>query len=386
MNPQEGKVPRLPSVLSHECLVCGTALSGPAGLVLRAVGVSRSGRNPNVCNRCDTHLEEGSVKEITVLFADLSGFTGLTGSLGPEGIHQVVDTFLRMATESIVRRGGFIDKYIGDAVMAFFNVPLRRENHPAMALEAALEIQSQMAALSKQFGLTLKATAGISKGYARVGRLGSGDAKDYTAIGDVVNLAARLQAAARPGEVMADASVYQAAAAGTEKLEGELITLKGFAEPVEAFRFLSMGPPPAPAPRERRDRGSFLGIGALAFAAIGAPCAAAAAFGPLALLLGIGTAASGIAGAATSGNHGLDSPMIRIPLLGLAVIGALVNLAAVFHARKLAFRAVARGAYIPPTRREARITWWVACLSLAALALVIAEALSHHFLMHHPWP
>lgn len=78
-------------------LVCGTVLSGAMSVVFRTVGIKRSSRNPNICTRCSTHIEEGRLAEITVLFADLSSFTELTHDLGAERTHEVVDAFLGLA-------------------------------------------------------------------------------------------------------------------------------------------------------------------------------------------------------------------------------------------------------------------------------------------------
>jgi adenylate cyclase len=367
-------------------VVCGTTLSGAAGLLLKAAGVSRSPRNPNVCTRCNAHLEEGRIVELTVLFADLSGFTELTGTLGAEETHRVVDGFLKMASEVIVNHGGFIDKYIGDAVMAFFNVPIRREDHAFRALLAALELQSKMPIFSKATGYALLCTVGIATGHARLGRLGSTLARDYTVLGEAVNLAARLQGKARPGEVLLDGSAYAQVAEAFPGVEREDLALKGFPAPVGAHRFLESGPKPPPEPPERpKRRSALLSLSSLAFALLGAPCAAAAVLGPLALLLGIGSAAGAAAGA--SGHHlGLDSPAIRLPLLALATLGAVANLAAAWHSRRLGARAHASGNFAPPTRWERCRTRLAVALSLAALAVVLAEELAHKFLMHHPWP
>src|SRR5688572_29045352 len=220
-----------------ECIICGAALAGPLGYLFRLVGINRSARNPNLCNRCNTHVEEGRVVELTVLFADLAGFTSMTRQLGPERTHQVVDAFLKSATYALVRHGAFIDKYVGDAVMAFFNAPIRYEDHGARAVAAALEIEGEMPALSERFGIDLRAAIGVASGWAHVGRLGSGDGKDYTAIGDVVNLAARLEGQARGGEVVVDEPVYRQVAAQYPDLRSEQVDLKGFGEPVDAYRF-----------------------------------------------------------------------------------------------------------------------------------------------------
>src|SRR5439155_8851137 len=138
--------------------------------------------------------------EITVLFADLSSFTELTHDLGAERTHEVIDAFLRMATDVLVKHGAFIDKYIGDAVMALSNVPIRYEDHARRAIITAGELQSALETLGLRFGLSLEASVGISTGYARVGRLGSEDSKDYTAIGVEVYFAARLHRIVCAGE------------------------------------------------------------------------------------------------------------------------------------------------------------------------------------------
>src|SRR5207249_8048979 len=136
-----------PSSSSHllaQCSICGTPLSGAMSVVFRIVGIRRSPRNPNICTRCSTHVEEGRLVETTVLFADLSSFTELTHDLGAERTHEVIDAFLRMATDVLVKHGAFIDKYIGDAVMALFNVPIRYEDHARRAILAATELGSTL--------------------------------------------------------------------------------------------------------------------------------------------------------------------------------------------------------------------------------------------------
>jgi Adenylate and Guanylate cyclase catalytic domain len=121
------------STFPPQFAICGIALSGPWSFPFRAVGITRSSRNPGLCSRCGAHIEEGHVVEITVIFADLCSFTEMTHDLGPERTHEVVDTFLRMASDILVKYGAFIDKYLGDAVMALFNVPLRHRDHPKHA-------------------------------------------------------------------------------------------------------------------------------------------------------------------------------------------------------------------------------------------------------------
>src|SRR5437660_8135240 len=247
--------------LSAQCSVCGTLLSGAMSIVFRTFGIRRSPRNPNICTRCSAHVEEGRLVEIRVLFADLSSFTVLTHDLGAERTHEVIDAFLRMATDVLVKHGACIDKYIGDAVMALFNVPIRYEDHARRAIIAAGELQSALETLGSRFGLSLEASVGISTGYARVGRLGSEDSKDYTAIGDVVNLAARLQGKAGAGEILLSEDSYVKHSAEFPEATAEQVLLKGFREPVIAYRLHGQGDtrPANDSPRNSGQRKDQLG-------------------------------------------------------------------------------------------------------------------------------
>ena len=203
--PLEIKTP----LLAPNCLVCGLPLVGLTAVFLRWRGIRRSPRNPNICTQCGAHLEEGRLLEMTVIFADLSSFTEMTGQLGATTTYSVVDEFLRLASTTFTSHGAFIDKYIGDAVMALFNVPIKRADHAAAAVAASAKLQELLPELSARLGVQLQASIGIASGFARVGRLGSDDIKDYTAIGDAVNQAGRLQAQAGPTEILVSHDVYR---------------------------------------------------------------------------------------------------------------------------------------------------------------------------------
>lgn len=363
--------------LARECKVCGTVLSGPGAVVLRLAGIARSARNPNVCTRCNTHFEAGELREVTVLFADLSGFTALTHEVGPERTHAIVDAFLRRASEAVVAEDGAVDKFIGDAIMAVFNVPIARSDHALRAFRAAQAIQASMPSLSEQFGRPLQATVGMARGHARLGALGG--PVDHTLLGDVVNLAARLQGQARPGEVVLDEEVQ----AGLDGQGGAMaearIQLKGFPEPVTFYRSGSGGPVSTleaggggTAPR--------LGFGAVAFALLGAPCAAVTALSPVALWLGIGTAAG--AGSVSLFAF-LDRPWIRVPVMILAALGAVANLAAAHRASRLR-RTLPRGGFLPPSNTDRRRSRWALALSGLTLLILLAELLAHAHLHPHP--
>ena len=376
-----------PSDVAPQCVICGTALDGPLGYLFKLVGIGRSARNPNLCTRCGTHAEEGRVVELTVLFADLTSFTELTHRLGPERTHEVVDAFLKSATYILVRHGAFIDKYVGDAVMAFYNAPIRYEDHAARATMAALELQREMPRLADHLGLELSASVGVASGWAMVGRLGSGDGKDYTAIGDVVNLAARLEGQARGGEVVVDARTYADIAEALPDASPEILLLKGFPEPVAAYRLGgSEGGHAAPdtlaLPHVESGRRA-LSVGAVIFAILGAPCAAVGLIGPAAVVVGVGSLFGSLG---TSALPFLDSSPVRIPLLTVATLGALANLYTAWHAHRLRHAAAAGGELVGMTRLEWRRTVMVLVLAVLTLLVVGFELYAHQFITHHPWP
>ncbi len=366
------------SNLSPQRAICGTALSGPLSLPFRAVGIRRSSRNPNLCSRCDAHIGEGRLVEVTVVFADLSSFTELTQDLGAERTHEVVDAFLRMASDILVRHGGFIDKYVGDAVMALFNVPLRHADHPKRAVFAASELESGLKNLREHFRLELQASVGIATGWARVGRLGSEDSKDYTAIGDVVNLAARLQGKARPGEIMVGEECYKQVANDFPDLQGEILNVKGFREPVTAYRIYARADKPLPKDSFGQTPSRTISVGSVIFGILGAPCAVTALISPLAVALGFGTL-FGLSGALIY----LDKSAIRIPILILALLGALANLYTLRHARSLRLRAIAEGKEEIGlmTALERRRTFLVLGSSIGAILMVVFEIVAHR-IMH----
>ena len=363
------------SRLSAQCRVCGTLLSGAMSVVFRTVGIKRSSRNPNICTRCSTHIEEGRLAEITVLFADLSSFTELTHDLGAQRTHQVIDAFLRMASEVLVKHGAFIDKYIGDAVMALFNVPIRHEDHARRAILAATELESALQSLGARFGLALEISVGIATGYARVGRLGSEDSKDYTAIGDVVNLAARLQGQAGAGEILIGEESYAKHSTDFPEATSEQLRLKGFREPVMAYRLHGKGdtrPANDVLETEMREKTS---LGAIIFGILGAPCAISTLIGPLAVAFG----ASGLFGL-TAALVFLDQSIIRVPILILTTLAATANLYTLWHARKLRTEAKVGAHLAAMTTLEKRRTLLVLGASLATLGIVAFEIIAHiHF-------
>jgi class 3 adenylate cyclase/tetratricopeptide (TPR) repeat protein len=179
----------------------------------------------------------GERRQVTVLFADISGFTSLSAELGAERTHMLLDTYFRTVDEIVVSFGGTIDKHIGDSVMAVFGAPVAHDNDPERAARAALEVHAAMAATSEAGGHALKVHIGIASG--QVVASGVGGDQHYTMTGDSVNLASRLTDAAGPSETLVSKTVFRAIEGRFEAEDCGSLSLKGIAEPVSAFRLKS---------------------------------------------------------------------------------------------------------------------------------------------------
>ena len=172
----------------------------------------------------------GTVKEITTLFVDIRGFTAFSECTPPEKVVEIVNKYLGLTSRSIQENGGTIDKYIGDATMALFNAPNDVPNHALCAVKAAWAMKQGSVALHKEileeFGIDLQFGIGINTGVAVVGNMGSDFRMDYTAIGDAVNTAARLESNAAKGEIVISDSTYQLAKEHIEATELGYLMLK----------------------------------------------------------------------------------------------------------------------------------------------------------------
>ena len=140
----------------------------------------------------------GERRELTMFFSDLQGFTTISENLEPQELTALLNDFLSLISDVILKSGGTIDKYEGDAIIAFWNAPVEVQNHAAVALEAALTCQNILSAHEQAFtkrtgGRPLKMRIGINTGIAVVGNMGSNNRFDYTMLGDAVNLSSRLE-------------------------------------------------------------------------------------------------------------------------------------------------------------------------------------------------
>jgi class 3 adenylate cyclase len=181
-------------------------------------------------------------RTVTVLFADLSGYTAVAETLDPESVKRQLDRILGRLGEEVRAHGGYVDKFIGDNVMAIFGAPVAHGDDAVRAVRAGLAMQAAMGEvnepLTRQYGVTFQLCVGVNTGEVLAGYVGD----SYTVIGDTVNVAARLQAAARPGSVTVGETTYRATREDVafSALEQPL-TLKGKAEPVHAWEALTGG-------------------------------------------------------------------------------------------------------------------------------------------------
>lgn len=154
-----------------------------------------------------------------------------------EKIAPMVQEFYRISSDIIIGHNGMVDKFMGDACMALFNVPIKYEDHVAQAVMAGTEIQLALPKINARFGdeTVLQVGVGITTGFALVGLMGSRNPSDYTAIGDVVNVASRLQGQAAPGEIIVTEEAYEAVRSAFPNAKRQQYELKGISEPVVGY-------------------------------------------------------------------------------------------------------------------------------------------------------
>lgn len=178
-------------------------------------------------------------KRITILFADVSGYTAMSESLDPEDVTTIMNRLFDALTQEINHYGGTIDKFSGDAVMALFGAPEALENHEEMAVRTALGMQTALAEFNTQLqrerGITLRLRIGLHTGEVLAGWVGGGAARSYTVMGDAVNLASRLEHACPVGRVMISADTARSLHPIFDLEPPRQVTVKGKSEPVTVY-------------------------------------------------------------------------------------------------------------------------------------------------------
>lgn len=215
------------------CKVCYSPFRGPGGILLRFTGFAPSRKNPNFCNTCFEKAPQGGIElEVGVMFADMRGFTALSETMPADRVAALVNRFYAAATDVLIKHDGIIDKMAGDEVMALFIPHFVGPNYVREMVRAAVELLEAVQPPGEAAWCPLG--IGLDAGAAFVGNVGAGDVKDFTAIGDVVNTAARLQSQASAGQIVMAASVYEQVGELFPAAAAVDLELRGKAEPVRA--------------------------------------------------------------------------------------------------------------------------------------------------------
>jgi adenylate cyclase len=214
--------------LPHDprCKFCQNPFAGFGGKLVGLMGRKPSRKNPNLCQYCFDNLPSGGIEiDIGVVFADVRGSTSMGEQSTATEFAGRLNQFYATATDVLIHHDGIVDKLIGDEVMALFISGLAGQGYRRKAALAALDL----AAAVDDLPVGVAANAGI----AFVGNVGSGTVMDFTALGDAVNVGARLQSHASPGEVVLASDLYALVADDHPGARSERVDVRGRDEPVD---------------------------------------------------------------------------------------------------------------------------------------------------------
>ncbi|MGZ4183987.1 MAG: adenylate/guanylate cyclase domain-containing protein [Solirubrobacteraceae bacterium] len=218
----------LPS--APRCKLCSNPFGGVGGRVLRVAGFRPSRKNPNLCTRCCDSLPAGGAEvDIAVLFADIRGSTGLGEQTVATDFAALLNRFYATATQTLLQHDAVIDKLIGDEVMAFFVHGITGANYRRRAVEAGIGLLRAVG-YGTDSGPWIELGVAVNAGVAYVGNVGS-DVVDFTALGDPVNVAARMQQSAAAGELLVADGVDDGLAAGAPR---RTLAVRGREQSVDA--------------------------------------------------------------------------------------------------------------------------------------------------------
>jgi adenylate cyclase len=223
------------------CRLCRAPYGGMGGRVMRRFGYGPSRKNPTLCSTCFEKAPLGGVElEIGVLFADVRGFTSMSESMEPTRVAALLNRFYEAAT-TILSRSAIIDKLVGDEVMALYLPHLLSGDHwEDDMLRDARDLLTAVGYGDTAEEPWLRVGVGLDVGPAYVGNVGSGEVKDFTALGDVVNTASRLQSAALAGQVVISERLCARLSDGLVNAASSSLELKGKSQP-EAVRVVELG-------------------------------------------------------------------------------------------------------------------------------------------------
>jgi adenylate cyclase len=226
-----GRIPAGP-----RCKLCAAPLKAPGSLLLKPLGFGPSKLNRRLCRACFRTVDKkpgGAEIELSLLFADVRGSTALAERIPAQEFSQLISRFYGTAARVVDEWDGIVDKFVGDEVVALFVPGFAGEDHASRAVEAA---RALMRATGNDGGESwIPIGAAVHTGVAYVGRVGEGDACDFTAVGDAVNTTARLASSAAAGEILVSAAAADAGALDTTELETRTFDLRGREEAVAVW-------------------------------------------------------------------------------------------------------------------------------------------------------
>ena len=182
----------------------------------------------------------GERKLVTIMFADISGFTALSEKMDPESVRDMINDCFALLVPVVEEYGGTVDKFIGDEIMALFGAPVAHENDPERALRAALDMMDALDTFNAKRGLNLGVHFGINTGLVIAGGIGTGERQEYSVMGDAVNVASRLEDVSERGEILVGPDTYRLAAPLFTFETLEPVRVKGKTEPVRIYRLVGL--------------------------------------------------------------------------------------------------------------------------------------------------
>lgn len=237
---------RLPS--APRCKMCLRPFAGAGGAVMRVVGLGPWEKNPTYCRGCYQDIDAhrgGAEIELSMLFADVRGSTGLAEGMSPRAFTDLLNRFYAVASRELIARDAVVDKFVGDEVVGLFIPGMAGLEHAASAIAAARALLLATGHGDAR-GPWIPIGAGVHTGVAFVGSIGGdGDVTDFTALGDAVNTTARLAGLAGVGEILVTGPAARAAGLDDDtdrRVERRRLQLRGRAEPVDVVVILASEP------------------------------------------------------------------------------------------------------------------------------------------------
>lgn len=229
----------LPS--SPRCKLCNSPFKGWGGFLMHLAGRDQSRFNPRYCEPCERYENPGGAEVVlTMLFADVRGSTNLASKMSALDFSRLINRFYTVATDVLVNADAMVDRLVGDEVVALFIPGLAGPKHPGRAIESSKTLL-ELTGHRDRAGPWVPLGVGIHTGLAFVGVVGGTEGRptDFTALGDNVNITARLASHAKAGEILISDAAYEAAGLDPGSLEHRQLEVKGKDEPV-GVRVLSI--------------------------------------------------------------------------------------------------------------------------------------------------